>query len=179
MNTEQALIGRAKNLDEDALASIYDRYSSELYRYAMRLVGNDDLAEECVAETFYRLLQVLNKGGGPKQYLRAYLYRIAHNWITDQFRVPVEDEFSPELDLVPHTTGSPAQVALLDMERRELRYALRQLTPDQRQVIALKYLEDWKNEEIAQALGKPVGAVKSLQHRGLNALRRVLRNDEE
>jgi len=178
MNAEQALIGRARKLDEEALASIYDRYSLELYRYAMRLVGNDDLAEECVAETFYRLLQALNKGGGPKQYLRAYLYRIAHNWITDQFRVPVEDEFSPELDLATDTTSSPAQVALLEMERRELRYALHQLTPDQRQVIVLKYLENWKNEEIAHALGKPVGAVKSLQHRGLNALRRLLRENE-
>ena len=50
------------------------------------------------------------------------------------------------------------------------------LTPDQRQVIALKFWHDWENEEIARALHKPVGAVKSLQHRALNALERYLQD---
>ncbi len=53
------------------------------------------------------------------------------------------------------------------------------LTPEQRQVISLKYLEDWTNEEIARSLNKPVGAVKSLQHRALGSLRRLLLKEEE
>ena len=48
------------------------------------------------------------------------------------------------------------------------------LTPDQRQVILLKFFEGWNNASIAAAINKPVGAVKSLQHRALKALRRVL-----
>jgi RNA polymerase sigma-70 factor, ECF subfamily len=53
------------------------------------------------------------------------------------------------------------------------------LTPDQRQAIILKYLEDWENNAIAQAMNKPVGAVKALQHRGLEALRRILNRTED
>jgi RNA polymerase sigma-70 factor (ECF subfamily) len=48
------------------------------------------------------------------------------------------------------------------------------LTPDQRQVVILKFLEGWSNAEVAETLNKPVGAVKSLQHRALGALRRIL-----
>jgi hypothetical protein len=53
--------------------------------------------------------------------------------------------------------------------------AVSQLTPEQRQVIMLKYVEDWDNQAIAAAIGKPVGAVKSLQHRALESLRRMLK----
>ena len=55
-----------------------------------------------------------------------------------------------------------------------MRAALVHLTPDQRQVIVLRYLEGLENEMVALALEKPVGAIKSLQHRAIDALRRML-----
>jgi RNA polymerase sigma-70 factor (ECF subfamily) len=67
----------------------------------------------------------------------------------------------------------------MQAEQEEVRAALAHLTPDQRQVVLLKYLEGLENEEIAAALGKPLGAVKSLQHRALAALRRILVRAEE
>jgi RNA polymerase sigma-70 factor (ECF subfamily) len=60
----------------------------------------------------------------------------------------------------------------------QLRSALFQLTPDQRQVIMLVYIEGWQKAEVAAAVGKPVGAVKSLQHRALKALKRILVSNE-
>jgi RNA polymerase sigma-70 factor (ECF subfamily) len=59
------------------------------------------------------------------------------------------------------------------MENQEIRGLLNQLTAEQRQVILLKFVEEWKNEEIALALEKPIGAVKALQHRALRSLRRL------
>ena len=76
----------ATMIETQTLAEIYDQYSPGLYRYAMRLLGDVQLAEDCVAETFSRFLRVLHAGGGPREYLQAYLYRVAHNWITDQYR---------------------------------------------------------------------------------------------
>jgi RNA polymerase sigma-70 factor (ECF subfamily) len=64
------------------------------------------------------------------------------------------------------------------MRLQRLRAALRQLTVDQLQVITLKYLEGWENEEIARSIRKPIGAVKSIQHRALAALRRNLPDEE-
>jgi RNA polymerase sigma-70 factor (ECF subfamily) len=78
----------------------------------------------------------------------------------------------PELRSDPG--DEPHQLVDEEIERQQVRAALALLTPEQRQVITLKFLEDWQNEEIAQALGKPVGAIKALQHRAIAALRRIL-----
>jgi len=86
LTSEKKLLKLARRFDQQTLGEIYDQYSPGLYRYAMRLLGNVDLAEECVAETFSRFLHALRGGGGPQDHLQAYLYRVAHNWITDQWR---------------------------------------------------------------------------------------------
>lgn len=68
----------------------------------------------------------------------------------------------------------PTQVADDHFEQERVRAALRLLTSDQRQVIVMRYIEEWSNKEVAQVLGKPVGAVKALQHRALGTLRKLL-----
>lgn len=177
MVDEQRLLERARDFDLDALAEVYDRFSPGIYRYAMRLMGDPDQAEDCVADTFDRFLVALRNGGGPQDHLQAYLYRIAHNWVTDQYRrgpaptLALDEELAGEGD-------NPAQSGDAIQQGR-LRAALRCLTPDQRQVLALKFLEGWENEAVAALMGKPVGAIKALQHRGLGALRRMLQPERE
>ena len=175
---EQDLLERAREFDLYALAEIYDRYSPKLYAYAVRLLGDEDLAEDCVAETFSRLLSALRSGGGPQDYLQAYLYRVAHNLITDRYRR--EPPAPLELKDNALSNGLDAPDAGLEdkLRQEQVRRALRVLTPEQRQVIMLKYVQGCSNEETAAALQKPLGAVKSLQHRGLEALRRLLQSEE-
>lgn len=157
-----------------SLAEIYDQYSPQLYRYAVRLIGDSSHAEECVAETFSRFLHALQRGGGPREHLQAYLYRIAHNWITDFFRkqppLPLETEIAAE----PDSKSNPQAVVVDVHLRSQIRAALMELTPAQRQVITLKFIEGWSNAEISKAIHKPVSAIKSLQHRALAALNRQL-----
>ncbi len=175
---DPAFLQRIQCYEQDALAELYDQLSPGIYRYAMRLLGDAGLAEECVSETFSRLLAGLRDGRGPDQYLQAYLYRIAHNWITDHFRrrppasLPLQEEWIADAALEPH------HEALDRMEREQVRAALGLLTPDQRQVIVLKFLEDLPYDEIARVMNRPVGAVKALQHRGLEALKRLLWREE-
>jgi RNA polymerase sigma-70 factor (ECF subfamily) len=177
--SESNLLKRARCFDEQALTEVYDRYSNDIYRYAVRLLSDQDLAEECVAETFSRFLIALRGGGGPRSYLRAYLYRVAHNWITDYYRRRPLPELPLNPEIHSKAGSDPHQSLTEKLEREEVRAALFRLTPEQRQVIILKYLDGWKNEEIAQVLEKRVGAVKALQHRALNALRRLLVSEEE
>jgi RNA polymerase sigma-70 factor, ECF subfamily len=171
------LLELVRQFDPKALALIYDAYSPGIYRYAMRWLGDENLAEDCVAETFSRLLQALQAERGPESYLQAYLYRMAHNWIVDQYRKhPVQPlELTEE---IRDENSSPEEDTGRNLRKEELQIALRKLTPDQQQVIALKYLEGWENEEIALSLDKPVGAVKSLQHRALASLQRMLISEE-
>ncbi|MBT7782104.1 MAG: sigma-70 family RNA polymerase sigma factor [Anaerolineae bacterium] len=179
MNTETELIQRASRLEGQALAEIYDAHSEAIYRYAMRLLGDVDVAEECVSETYTRFLAVLKKGKGPREYLKAYLFRIAHNWITDYYRRAAPDTEPIKDELYLASDDNPAQAAFQNMQMARTRAALKQLTPDQQEVISLKFFEGWENAEIAAAVNKPIGAVKSLQHRGLAALKRILLDDDE
>lgn len=172
MSNEQDLLQRASKLETQALAEIYDSHSPGIYRYAMRLLGDMSLAEDCVAETFARFLKSLQERRGPRDNLQAYLYRIAHNWIVDHYR---KDRETVELnDAIRSEADVPEEEAAQRIRQKQVRKAIRQLTPDQQQVILLKYLEDWSNEEVAKILKKPVGAVKSIQHRALRSLCRLL-----
>jgi len=178
-STEQDLLIGAKAYDLNILGMIYDRYSPGIYRYAMRLLGDECLAEDCVAETFSRFLMVLRSGLGPKDHLQAYLYRIAHNWITDRYRrqppapITLDDSMHGDKNALPEL-----QTETL-MEQKEVLLALRTLTADQRQVVILRFIEGWENEEVAAALEKPVGAIKALQHRALETLRNFLLKEKK
>ncbi len=176
---EDELLRRAAAIDPVALAEIYDRYSPELYAYAMRQLGHTALAEDCLSETFARFLAILQKQRGPTTHLRAYLYRIAHNWITDQYRrQPLPEIEIPEYTPADEST-TPVVAADLLRDQNLVRKALSRLTPDQRQVIVLRFLEDWSIEEIAEGMHKPVGSVKSLQHRAIASLKRLLAKEYE
>ena len=173
MNPEK-LLQAARAFDKDALAKIYDLFSDELYAYAYKHFGRAQVAEDLVAETFRRFLTSLERGGGPEDHLRAYLYRITHNLITDLYRR--EPPPTQELDedrLVEDKLG-PSGIVAEQQEADRVRQALRLLTPEQRQVLTLKFLEGWTSDEIAQSLDKSIGAVKALQHRGVAALQRIL-----
>jgi RNA polymerase sigma-70 factor (ECF subfamily) len=178
--SEKQLIKYAKEFNTTALGEIYDLYSPELYRYAMRLLDNDDRAEECVSEVFSRFLSALRRGKGPENFLKAYLFRIAHNWITDYYRGMESrlEEISEENPQMASDEITSRQVEKNE-EAQQVRAALLRLTPDQRQVIILKFYEGWRHQEIAETLQKPVGAVKALQHRAISALRRYLAGNEE
>lgn len=173
MREADLLIG-ARTFDMQSLGEIYDLYSPGIYAYSMRLLGDACLAEECVSETFARFLNGLRIGHGPSEHLQAYLYRVAHNWITDHYRRHSPPTLQLPEDYPVGEEKQPENQVSLRMEQERVRNALRSLTPDQRQVIILRFYEGWENEEVALAVEKPVGAVKALQHRALIALRKWL-----
>jgi RNA polymerase sigma-70 factor (ECF subfamily) len=109
--------------------------------------------------------------------LLAWLYTIARNLIIDTQRQQKGKSFRP-LHEASELIGSDEHGLVRNVDRRLeadcLAAALRHLTEDQRQVILLKFMEDLNNDQVARILGKTEGAVKSLQHRALKALRRAV-----
>jgi RNA polymerase sigma-70 factor (ECF subfamily) len=168
----------ARRRDQQVLAEIYDQLSPELYRYAYRLLGEVQIAEDIVSETFLRFLRAIEAGGGPRENLRAYLYRIAHNLAMDMHRrhPAGADDQDIELERIP-AVEDPAQQAEYSITQQVARRLIWHLTPYQRQVILLKFFQGLSNEEVAAAVDKPIGSVKALQHRGVGALRRMLQSE--
>ena len=175
MASERDLLLKARQFDTCALAEIYDLYSPRLYRYAVRLLGDACTAEDCVAETFSRLLQAFRSQNGPRDYLQAYLFRTLHNLVVDHFRRQQPVEILTDKALSCENIEESADQ---NMRQHRVRSAMRELSSTQLEVIALKFLDGWENEEIARALNKPIGAIKSLQHRALAHLQKILPDDE-
>lgn len=177
MRVESLIVQDATHFDKQALVQIYEQNNSVLFRYAYRLLGDSNLAEECVAETFSRFLHAVKNGSSPELHVKAYLYRIAHNWITDYYRRKPYEPLEPNLYVDPHE--SPYEVVAQRQEQDRIRQALLKLPPEYRQVIVLRFLEEWNHEQIAVSLGKTVEATRATQYRALTVLRRLLNEPEK
>jgi len=171
---EQDLLEGARAFNPDSLAVIYDCYAKGLFVYSLCLLGDEHQAKDCVSETFSRFLKALRDGNGPKTFLKAYLYRTAHNWITDIYRRSPPPPLELKDNIKAEENVSPERQVDSRMDRDRMRLALHRLPSDQRQVIMLRFIEGWEFEQIAQALQKPAGTIRVLQHRGLEILRKML-----
>ena len=175
---EMKLLKRAREFDQEALTWIYQNYHDAIYRYIYHHLGNAQTAEDLASDVFRRFLKALRNGGGPTRQLSAWLYRVAHNLIVDELRrykhrdhKSLDEPFGDNLrdDAVGLDLLAGNAIA---MER--VRHALMALTEDQRQIVVLKFLQGMSNAEAAEITGKTIGAVKALQHRGLDTLRAQL-----
>jgi len=174
-----ALLQKAKRGDRQALTTIYDAFQPPIYRYIYRQVDGEETARDLTADVFHRLLQAFQKGTGPDQYLQAWLYRVAHNAVVDFYRRQQHRDHLPLLEQVISAEDDPVRLAEDHITATAVRQSLRRLTPDQQQVIALKFFGGLNNQEIALIVAKPIGAVKALQHRAIAALQRQLVAVEE
>ena len=172
------VIEKAKS-EPAEFAKIFDHYYGKILNYVFRQVWDTETAEEITSSTFYRLLKAL-PGYKPGRNFNAWLYKIALNEVRLFYRKRGRQERLKENVLscppeeiyfdrpYPEDCSDPA----LKLEQYEqVRRMLDQLPEKYREVLVLRYWEGLKLEEIAKVLGKSVGTVKSMVHRGLNKLR--------
>jgi RNA polymerase sigma-70 factor (ECF subfamily) len=171
---ESVLLERVKAYDRAAIAEIYDRYSQRIYSYLYHRLGNAELAEDLTATVFVRMLEAIRHSKAWRTSFSGWLYRIAHNLVVDHFRSGQQDKNVPLDDWTIVSDEHPAEVAEQSLTQQRLRVAIGQLTAEQGLVISLKFLQGMSNAEVATVVGKSEGAVKSLQFRGLAALRRLI-----
>ncbi len=176
--SDAILIARAKE-EPEAFGALYERYVGKIYNYICYRVGNDQDAEDLTARTFYRALdhfQGYEDRGAP---FSAWLYRIAHNLVANWHRDHSRWKMIALDDLVlraPKRKGPATKTEKIDQEDVLLQ-AVRQLAPDRQQLIVLKHVEGMTNAEIGEVMERTEGAIKSLYHRALVALREDLADE--
>ena len=170
---EARLIKRAKKGKASAFAEIYERHYPAIYRYIFFRVGRETAAEDLTSDVFVRMVEKIDQFTYRGRPLLAWLYTIARNLVADHYRHFGRYEMLPLDEGLMADTTNPEDAANLVLNQRRLAAALEQLTEWQRQVIILKFFEGMENQAVAKIVDKSVGAVKSLQHRGLAALRRI------
>jgi RNA polymerase sigma-70 factor, ECF subfamily len=177
---EARLIQLAQQGDAGACATLYNRHYDTVYRYCYYRVKDADLAQDLASEVFVRMVQSLGTFRGRGRPLLAWLYTIARNLIADVYRqnrrathLPLEEAHDLSADGEEDLSRHVARKIEADC----LAAALKHLTEEQRQVILFKFIEDLNNAQVARLLGRSEGAVKSLQHRALQALRRAMEKE--
>lgn len=170
-----ALVQRAKCYEPQALAELCQLYFRDIYSYIYYRVSNIQDAEDLTDDVFLKMVEGIRscRAREEKPFL-AWLFRIANNSVTDYYRRQAVRNHLPldEKHLPPYAGPEVPVETKLTQER--LQQALLELTDEQQQVIILKFVEGLSNVEIAHLLGKSEGAIKSLQHRGLASLHRIL-----
>ena len=175
---EAQLIEAARSLTEEAWAEIYARHAQQVYAYIYFRVGDQHTAEDLSADVFVKAIAGIKGYTYRGTPLLAWLYRIAHN-VTADYRKSVARRMQhTALDAPDDIEEREDALGMLD-ERSDMLAAIRGLTEEQQQVIILRFYQGMSNADVSRVMGKPEGAVKALQARGLRSLRRMLGNSEE
>ncbi|HNS03035.1 MAG TPA: sigma-70 family RNA polymerase sigma factor [Anaerolineae bacterium] len=174
-DAEAVLIEQAKE-DPLAFGVLYERYVDRIYSYIYYRTGNQQDAEDLTARTFFKALDHIGRFNNRGVPFSAWLYRIAHNlvanWHRDRSRrreLVLEDQSH-----LSHSSGNPEHFAEASEAREALMSAIRQLPDDRQQLILLKFSDALPNAQIGVIMGRSEGAIKSLYHRTLLALREDL-----
>ncbi len=171
---EEELVRRAQQFDQEALSTLYQLFYPKVYNYAYIQLGDVQQAEDLASEVLLRMLESLKGYRFRGLPLSAWVFRIARNCLIDLHR---RRKRRPEVALfegIPNAEDNPPLAAERAMTQAELRQALVHLTEEQRQVIILKFIQGMDNATVARVLGRSQGAVKSLQHRALVSLKKIL-----
>ncbi len=175
---EFSLIQQAQHGNRQALAVLHDRHYRAIFNYFALRLDDVALVEDLTADVFVRMVHKIGSFRAGKKPLLAWLYTIARNRLTDYYRAQKKE--AGHLPLKEHLIaahGSPHRETEKRLATDCLRRALRYLTQEQQQVILGKFIEERSNAEVARLLQKTEGAVKSLQHRALAALRRAIEKE--
>jgi len=177
-DSEYSLVQRAARRDQNAFATLYERYVERVFRHVHYMVPDRVDAEDITQDVFvkaWKSIQHYRWTGAP---FVSWLIAIARNAIVDHYRARKNlRHFEPTDDA--DAQPDPALSMELRMGSLDLREAVMKLKGDKRKVIIMRFIDGFSHEEIAKALNKSEGAVRVIQFRALRELRRIMAVGEE
>lgn len=175
------LAKQAQNGDAIAFGQIYDHFAQRLFRFIKQKISDQAQAEDILQETFIKAWK-----GLPKLTIHesdskfsAWLFKVAKNTINDYFRKIYRSPLTSPLDEVAFNLGgadSPQKDAMRNQDAAALKIALQQLPPQYRQILELRFVQEFSVRETCEILGKNSLAVRVGQYRALKKLREILKN---
>jgi RNA polymerase sigma-70 factor (ECF subfamily) len=169
---ESALIARAKT-DKEAFGELYEQYVGRIYNYVFYRTGNEADAEDLTARIFERAMKHIPKYEDKGLPFSAWLYRIAHNLVANHHRdrsrrkvISLDDLSFWKVD-----EDGPESTTTLIEDKEKLLEVVRRLPADRQELLILKFVDKLSNAEVGEIMGRSEGAIKSLYHRTLIALR--------
>jgi len=183
-NRDEPLFRAMQNGNGQALAELYDRYSSVVYAFALRTCLNQECAEEVTQDTFVRLWTTTSVFDPKRSHFQTWLLTIARRLCQDQLRKKrrfertvarhTEDGRETPLGSLEHGSDVTAVTVEVSWFRQEVLSSLQGLTTEERKVIELAYFYGFTLREVAEQLQRPLGTVKTRLNHALTVLRQDL-----
>lgn len=171
------LVQRTQDGDSQAVATLYSLHYQKIYTFVYyRLSGNVPLTEDITEEAFLRAFRTIGSFRWKGVSFSAWLITIARNLIVDHSRRP---EALPLEETWQDSSPDPEKLVEQNAAQQEMYAALEKLTTDQKDVILLRFFDDFSLAETAKITGKTVDAVKRLQARALAALENSMTRNEQ
>ena len=172
------LVERAQAGERVALEELYLIHFDRIYSYLHMTVGNRHDAEDLTTQTFLKMLESIGRFRWQAAPFSAWLFRIAHNLSMDHFRANRRWQPEEEVPEPPDSEERSAEdEALQSIGRQSMMLLIDTLSPEQQQVLTLKFVFNFPNGDVATILEKTEGAIKSLQHRALVSLQKQIAPD--
>jgi RNA polymerase sigma-70 factor (ECF subfamily) len=174
--TDELLLEKAGDGDQAAFLELYDRYREPIFRFAYRLLGSVEIAEDVTHDCFLSLIRKPENYRPERASLKTYLYAAARNLALKHFRSQGRETGMDEIAEEPEEAPSRGPLRrLLDEElATQVREAILSLPPLQREALILFQYEGLSLSEVAEIEGTDVGAVKARLYRAREGLRRIL-----
>jgi len=170
---EEQVIERAKLGDKTAISTLYEKHVDQIFRYVAYRVPEND-AEDITAEVFVRMVESLPKFEYRGAPFEAWLYRIASARVADFHRKRGRRQVDEISDTMSDDNPLPEEKMLEKQEQKQLREALSQLSPEDQQILILRFVERKSHEEVAEIIGRNPAAIRTAQHRALKKLAKNL-----
>jgi RNA polymerase sigma-70 factor (ECF subfamily) len=170
--SDEEILASASSGDRDAFGMLYERYIDRIFNYVYYRTGNVNDAEDLTARVFQRAMNHIVNYTDRGVPFSAWLYRIAHNLVANWHRDRSRRQEIPISDAPLVAKGDAPEASMVHTEQQESLLRLIRSLPSERQtLLILKFVEHYSNAEIGTIMGRSEGAVKSLYHRTLLALR--------
>lgn len=171
----QNLVSSCQNGDLEAFGTLYDLYINSVYRYVYYRVDKAEV-EDVVENVFVKTWENIDKYKPGECPFSSWLFRIAHNLVVDHYRfhrkhISLRERLPKHLN---QSDDNPMDWAHQKFNQRTLREALVHLKEPYQQVLVLKYLNGFSNQEIADIMQRNAGNIRILQYRALKALKELL-----
>ncbi len=165
---------RAVEGDRNAFADLYERHLGRVFRYFYYRTSQREDAEDLTEQVFLKAWQAMHGYEYRRLPFSAWIFRIAHNLIIDERRSRRECTGLEEAVEMEGCLPSPEEVAIKQVEARELANAIRQLSPMEQSIVALRFVEGLDHRTVASIIGKSEVATRSIQARALARLAETL-----